>query len=326
LDSYGSTGALYSAHSTGNTLGDLYAVNGVIYIWSSTGGGSFVAQGSVGVEGSTGATGAAGAAGAAGGPGAPGANGAAGAAGTAGAAGATGATGAAGTNGSDAIPSLQKAPLLFSSKNEASVTTTAVAGKAYEVSFTVQTRAANIADASKLALNAALSATNANSKFAQLVIVPSTGLNSRGQVVQTLQVTGLYLPGSDNEKIKVSLTEAKAKPVSGIVGNMTLTLVNVTQLEKDRILLNEELEAAIDKVDTARVARDAANTALVAANKTLKTAQAALKKSNNAKNKAAVTKALSQVNLWKAKLVTTNADLTKALAAQDAVANKISNS
>ena len=107
---------------------------------------------------------------------------------------------------------------------------------------------------------------------------------------------------------------------------MTVTLVNVTQLERDRILIDEELQSAIDKVDIASEARDSATTALAAANKAYATAQAAYKKAKNTKNKNAVSTALAQVNLWKTKLATATADLSKALAAQDAVAKKISNS
>jgi hypothetical protein len=215
---------------------------------------------------------------------------------------------------------------LFNAKNEATVTTNSVSGKSYLINFTVQSRAANIADSSKLALNAALSTTVSGTKFAQLVIVPSTGLNSRGQVVQTLQVSGLYLPDSSNEKIKVSLTEANSKKVTGIVGKLTLTLVNYTQLEIDRILLNEELEAAIDKVDAERFNIDAAKSAILKANKVVKTAQSAYNRSKTAKNKTALSKAQAQVKLWTARLSTANAELTKALAAQEAVSIKISNS
>jgi hypothetical protein len=201
-----------------------------------------------------------------------------------------------------------------------------VSGKSYLINFTVQSRAANIADSSKLALNAALSTTVSGTKFAQLVIIPSTGLNSRGQVVQTLQVSGLYLPDSSNEKIKVSLTEANSKKVTGIVGNLTLTLVNYTQLEVDRILLNEELEAAIDNVDAARLSIDKAKAAIVTSNKALKSAQSAYAKVKSTKNKTAVSKAQAQVKLWTTRLSTANVELTKALAAQEAVSIKISNS
>jgi hypothetical protein len=258
----------------------------------------------------------------------PGTAGATGATGSAGSSGATGATGIGlpGAPGSDAIPSLQNAPLFFNAKNEASVTTVSVSGKTYLISFTVQTRAANIKDASKLALNTALSSTISSTKFTQIVVVPSTGLNSRGQVVQTLQVSGLYLPGSDNEKIKVVLTEANAKKVTSIVGNMTLTLVNYTQLERDRILLNEELEAAIAKVDEASVRFEAAKATLLKAKKTATAAQSAYAKVKSTKNRTALSKAQAQVKLSTTRVYTAKAELDQALAAKEAISLRLNNS
>jgi len=64
-------------------------------------------------------------------------------------------------------------------------------------------------------------------------LVPTHGVNSRGQVIQNYQLTAIYSPAVNNGVVQVSVTEAKKRGLVNLVGNIQLTKANVSLLGTD---------------------------------------------------------------------------------------------
>jgi hypothetical protein len=111
------------------------------------------------------------------------------------------------------------------------ISTRVKAGEAYLVGLVVQARAKNVADATKLALRAVLNAETTNGKITQVMVIPTSGTNGNGQIVQTLQISALFTPSKDNETIKLTISERTSKLIVGLVGNIQLTKIKLQPLE-----------------------------------------------------------------------------------------------
>jgi hypothetical protein len=57
--------------------------------------------------------------------------------------------------------------------------------------------------------------------------VPSHGVNSKGEIVQTTQVTGLFTPAVDSEGVSIALREVNGKQIRALVGVAQLVKVNL---------------------------------------------------------------------------------------------------
>jgi hypothetical protein len=188
--------------------------------------------------GSVGAAGAPGAPGAPGSPGSPGAKGDTGPTGlqglpgvkgdtgATGSQGATGATGATGMTGSDAIPDIEIGGIPFNSTNSGIFTTKVAQGNAYMIQIVVQARPANLNEATQLLMQVIAKPTSGGS-LSQFVSILSHGMNEKGQVVQTTEVTALYRPGSDNESLNIQVLEKNKKKLLGLSGVIELTKAKV---------------------------------------------------------------------------------------------------
>jgi hypothetical protein len=108
-----------------------------------------------------------------------------------------------------------------------------MAGAYYVFNAVVQVRAANLSEVSQLRVTVDVKAMEADSKFLQVLLIPTHGVNSRGQVIQNYQLTAIYAPGVDNGVVQVSVTEAKRRGLINLVGNIQLTKANVTLLGTD---------------------------------------------------------------------------------------------
>ena len=59
-----------------------------------------------------------------------------------------------------------------------------------------------------------------------MIIVPTQGINSKGQSIQTLNVTGILYAGTDFEAINLSLVESSGKKITSTTGVIELTKIN----------------------------------------------------------------------------------------------------
>jgi DNA-binding protein HU-beta len=94
------------------------------------------------------------------------------------------------------------------------------------VTFTVQAKAQNLSQTSQLQVAVGLKPSGAG-KLTQVISIPTHGVNEKGEVVQTIQVTGLFTPATASESIAVSVTEAKKRALRSIVGVVQLVKVKL---------------------------------------------------------------------------------------------------
>jgi hypothetical protein len=165
--------------------------------------------------------------------GAAGAAGAAGVAGSQGAKGDTGPAGLAGVNGSDAIPYVQYAKLAFNVKNQATLSTKVEVGSSYQMTITVQAKASNLLQTAQLKLLVSLAAKSGGT-LTQILSIPSTGINAKGEIVQTTQITGVFTPSAAAESVSVSAKDLDGRTVrslSAVVQLVKIKLQVVSQSE-----------------------------------------------------------------------------------------------
>ena len=143
--------------------------------------------------------------------------------------------------GQDAIPSVQISGLIFKSDNTSVIKTKVEEGKSYLVNLTLQAKAKNLNESSQLLLIANLKSAAAGS-LSQLILIPSHGVNQLGEIVQTVQLTGLFQPSRDAESLTLSVTEKMKKKILGLIGVIQLTKVNAQVL--DQSALNPSLKKA----------------------------------------------------------------------------------
>jgi hypothetical protein len=94
------------------------------------------------------------------------------------------------------------------------------------VTLTIQGRAASLSQTAQLRIAIALSAKSGGT-FTQVMSVPSHGVNSKGEIVQTTQVTGLFTPAVGSERVKIALREVNGKKIRSLVGVAQLVKVKL---------------------------------------------------------------------------------------------------
>jgi hypothetical protein len=151
--------------------------------------------------------------------------------------------------GQDAIPSVQISGLIFKSDNTSVIKTKVEEGKSYLVNLTLQAKAKNLNESSQLLLIANLKSAAAGS-LSQLILIPSHGVNQRGEIVQTVQLTGLFQPSVDAESLSLSVTEKLKRAISGLSGVIQLTKINAQVL--DQASLNPAVKALAAKAPAAK--------------------------------------------------------------------------
>jgi hypothetical protein len=131
--------------------------------------------------------------------------------------------------------------LIFKSDNTSVIKTKVEEGKSYLVNLTLQAKAKNLNESSQLLLIANLKSAAAGS-LSQLILIPSYGVNQLGEIVQTVQLTGLFQPSTDAESLTLSVTEKMKRKILGLTGVIQLTKVNAQVL--DQSALNPSLKMA----------------------------------------------------------------------------------
>jgi hypothetical protein len=121
--------------------------------------------------------------------------------------------------------------LIFKSDNTSVIKTKVEEGKSYLVNLTLQAKAKNLNESSQLLLIANLKSAAAGS-LSQLILIPSLGVNQLGEIVQTVQLTGLFQPSRDAESLTLSVTEKMKKKILGLTGVIQLTKVNAQVLDQ----------------------------------------------------------------------------------------------
>ena len=99
------------------------------------------------------------------------------------------------------------------------------------INLTLQAKAKNLNESAQLLLIANLKAAS-NGSLTQLILVPSHGVNQLGEIVQTIQLTGLFQPSSDAEALSLSVTEKMKRTILGLTGVIQLTKVNAQILDQ----------------------------------------------------------------------------------------------
>jgi hypothetical protein len=162
------------------------------------------------------------------------------------------------------------------------------------VKMTLQARALNAADNGKLALSSTFKLSNVESKLQQMIIVPTQGLNSRGQIVQTLQVSGVLYAGVDFETIDLALNERASKRLTGTTGVIELTKINYQPVDSDpdsNLTASTKAAATKAAATKAAAAKAAATKAAAAKAAAAKAAAAKAAAAKAAAAKAAAAKA-----------------------------------
>jgi hypothetical protein len=134
----------------------------------------------------------------------------------------------------DAIPSVQISGLIFNSNNTTVIGTKVEKGKSYLVNLTLQAKAKNLTASSQLLLVTSLKAVSASS-LSQIIAIPSFGVNQLGEIVQTVQITGLFQPSKDSETLNLAVTEKTKRAISGLTGVIQLTKVNAQVLDQAQL-------------------------------------------------------------------------------------------
>ena len=119
--------------------------------------------------------------------------------------------------------------MLFRS-NVAAIQTKVLSGSAYLVSLTVQAKAVNLSQASQLWLLGTLRTQAGGGPLTKVMVIPSYGVNEKGQIIQTIQLSAVYTPSTDNEKLTISVTEKSGKKIGSLVGTIQLTKIQLQGL------------------------------------------------------------------------------------------------
>jgi hypothetical protein len=121
------------------------------------------------------------------------------------------------------------------------------------VTFTVQAKAQNLSQTSQLQVAVGLKPSGAG-KLTQVISIPTRGVNEKGEVVQTLQVTGLFTPADASESIDVSVTEVKERALRSIVGVVQLVKVKLQVVAQTTPPNLKTTKAAATKAAAAKAA------------------------------------------------------------------------
>jgi hypothetical protein len=120
--------------------------------------------------------------------------------------------------------------LLNFANNQATVSTHVIAGQPYLLELTIESQAVNLNDPSQLAIKAIVTPGDSRSRISAVLVIPSHGVNSQGKVIQTLQYTGVFIPASALDTLKVQLVEKGGRHITGLVGEVKLTKIDFTPL------------------------------------------------------------------------------------------------
>ena len=107
-------------------------------------------------------------------------------------------------------------------------------GSSYLISATIQAKAVSISQTSQLALKASLKPQTGGGKLSQILVIPTRGLDANGKIVQTLQISALYKPAIENEKLSLSVTEKSKKKMQPLKGIIQITKVNVEDITSNK--------------------------------------------------------------------------------------------
>jgi hypothetical protein len=119
--------------------------------------------------------------------------------------------------------------IVFGKKGNSEGITKVLAGSAYKVQITVHARAANMKDSSRLFIQV-LTKAGSGGKLSQVVSSLGYGINSKGQIIQTSQLVGIFTPVVDSEALKISVSELRKKKLSSLTGVIELTKVKLQLL------------------------------------------------------------------------------------------------
>ncbi|CAB4775092.1 unannotated protein [freshwater metagenome] len=163
----------------------------------------------------------------------------------------------------------------------------------YLVHVTIQARAAKLSEAAALWLSAKMASTVPGSKFSNIIVLPSHGINDKGQIIQTLQVSGLFRAGEDAADLGVTLSEKSGKKLTSLTGVIELTKINYIPIMDSPATNLVVTKAAATKAAATKAAATKAAATKAAATKAAAT-KAAATKAAAAKAKAAAAKASSK--------------------------------
>jgi hypothetical protein len=170
--------------------------------------------------------------------------------------------------------------------------------------ISIQAKAANLSQTAQLLMQMSAQAI-AGGTITQVIVVPTMGVNSKGEVVETTQLTGIFQAQSDNESLKLSVSELTGKKIFGLSG--------VIELVKARVQIIGATPGS-DLINTTNVEPKLSPAAVKAAAAKAAAAKAAAAKAAAAK--AAAAKAAA------AKAAAAKAAAAKAAAAKAAAAKK----
>jgi topoisomerase IA-like protein len=120
----------------------------------------------------------------------------------------------------------------------------------------------------------------AGGSITQVVLLPAHGVNSKGEVVQTTQLFGLFQPKADNENLNVVVVEKNGKKLYALSGVIELTKAKVqvigsTPTQGNVTVSQSAAKAAAAKAAAAKAAAAKAAAAKAAAAKAAAKAAAA---------------------------------------------------
>jgi hypothetical protein len=99
------------------------------------------------------------------------------------------------------------------------------------VNLTLSAKATNLNASSQLLIMANLRAASSGS-LTQVMAIPSHGVNQLGEVVQTLQLSGLFQPSNDSESLLLSVTEKMKRAITGLSAVIQLTKINAQVVDQ----------------------------------------------------------------------------------------------
>ena len=127
---------------------------------------------------------------------------------------------------------------------------------------------------------------SAGGSITQVILVPAHGVNSKGEVVQTTQLFGLFQPKVNNESLNVAVVEKNGKKLYALSGVVELTKAKVQVIGSTPTQGNVTVSQSAAKAAAAKAAAAKAAAAKAAAAKAA-AAKAAAAKAAAAKAAAA---------------------------------------
>jgi UDP-N-acetylmuramyl tripeptide synthase len=127
------------------------------------------------------------------------------------------------------------------------------AGSTYLIQLSIQAKAANLNDTSQLLMQLTAKGL-AGGSITQVVLVPAHGVNSKGEVVQTTQLFGLFQPKADNENLNVVVVEKNGKKLYALSGVVELTKAKVQIIGSTPTQGNVTVSQSVAKAAVAKAA------------------------------------------------------------------------